>query len=121
VSLEELKKRRHELLQVVEQWKSDWESLDTQSYITHYQEQDFNLGRGSFANWVKRKQNVNETKSFVQIDLDIKSLFAYPGEKDMFIVSYQQRYMSNNFVGESYKEQLWKRNNAGQWKIIFEG
>jgi len=121
VSLEELQKRRQSLLQVVEQWKNDWESLNIPAYINHYQQRDFNLGKGDFKLWSKRKYRVNEMKSFVQVDLDIKSLFAYPGETDMFFVSYQQHYISDNFVGESFKEQLWKRDKQGQWKIIFEG
>lgn len=121
LSLEQLQQRRLELVKVIELWKQDWESLDTQAYIAHYQTQDFNLGKGDYRAWVERKRSVNEAKSFVQVDLDIKSLFAYPGEEDMFVVKYAQRYLSDNFSGESFKEQLWKRDQSGRWRIIYEG
>ncbi len=121
LTLSDLQQRKRNLLDVIEQWKRDWESLDTQAYIAHYQPQDFNLGKGDYAAWVERKRSVNEEKNFVQVDLDIKSLFAYPGEKDMFIVTYEQRYLSDNFAGQSSKEQLWKRDQQGQWRIIYEG
>lgn len=121
LTLEQLQQRRSDLVKVIEQWKQDWESLDTQAYISHYQVEDFNLGKGDYGPWVERKRSVNEAKNFVQVDIDIKSLFAYPGEKDMFIVRYAQRYLSDNFSGESYKEQLWKRDQSGRWRIIYEG
>jgi len=121
LSASELADRKASLLSVIEQWKQDWESLNTQAYVSHYQVKDFNLGKGDYQSWLNRKATVNEAKTFVQVDLDIQSLFSYPGEKDMFVVKYKQRYLSDNFSGESLKEQLWKRDQSGNWRIIFEG
>jgi len=39
----------------------------------------------------------------------------------MFVVKYHQRYLSDNFAGESEKEQFWKRDESGRWRIIYEG
>lgn len=121
LTLEQLQTRKADLINVVEQWRSDWESLDTNAYTSHYQVTDFNLGKGDYSAWKRRKKNVNELKTFVQVDLDIQSLFAYPGVDDMFIVKYKQRYLSDNFAGESEKEQFWKRDDGGRWRIIYEG
>ncbi len=121
LSQSELAERRASMLAVIERWKQDWESLNTQAYVSHYQAKNFNLGKGDYQAWLRRKANINEAKTFVQVDLDIQSLFAYPGEKDMFIVRYNQRYLSDNFSGESFKEQLWKRDQNGKWRIIYEG
>lgn len=121
LTLEQLQARKADLIDVVEQWRSDWESLDTNAYTSHYQVTDFNLGKGDYSAWKRRKKNVNELKTFVQVDLDIQSLFAYPGVDDMFIVKYKQRYLSDNFAGESEKEQFWKRDEGGRWRIIYEG
>ena len=106
---------------MIEQWRRDWESLDTNAYISHYEVRDFNLGKGDYASWKKRKKVINEAKTFVQVGLEIKSLFAYPGVDDMFVVKYKQRYLSDNFSSESEKEQLWKLDERGRWRIIYEG
>ena len=121
LSRAELAERRASLLAVIDQWKQDWESLNTQAYVSHYQSKNFNLGKGDYQAWLQRKAKINEAKTFIQVDLDIQSLFAYPGEKDMFVVRYKQRYLSDNFSGESSKEQLWKRDQSGNWQIIYEG
>jgi len=67
-----------------------------------------------------RKSQVNEAKTFVQLDIDIESVFAYPGVKDMIVVKYQQRYLSNNYSAESTKQQYWKLMEDKRWRIIYE-
>lgn len=121
VTMEQLEEKRNALLQVVKQWQQDWESLNTKAYLQHYKQQEFNFGQQSFTGWAKQKEQTNKRKTFIQIDTDIKSLFLYPGEKDMFVVRYKQRYLSNNFKSESDKEQYWQRNEQGNWQIIYEG
>jgi hypothetical protein len=39
----------------------------------------------------------------------------------MFVVKYKQRYLSDNYSSESEKEQLWKLDKHGRWRIIYEG
>ena len=117
----ELEIRRRDYLQVLESWKSDWESLDMEAYLKHYSRERLNFGSVDYESWAKRKINQNKSKSFVQIILDIDSLFIYPGEKDMFIVKFKQHYLSNDFVSEIDKEQYWQRDSLGQWRIIYEG
>ena len=121
ISLTELKQRRSDYLAIVQQWRQDWESLHTESYLAHYSQHEFNFGSDAYGTWAQRKRDVNTGKTFVQVDMDIKSLFVYPGERDMFVVKYHQRYLSNNFHGESDKEQYWQRDDSGHWKIIYEG
>lgn len=117
----ELETRRQGYLQVLENWKSDWESLDVEAYLKHYSREKLNFGSADYESWAKRKIAKNKSKSFVQINLDIDSLFIYPGEDDMFIVKFKQHYLSNDSVSESDKEQYWQRDSLGQWKIIYEG
>lgn len=121
VTLDELQNERQKYLSLFQKWKADWESLDTDAYLSHYSENEFNFGTTSFNNWSSRKRAVNNNKTFVQVDFDIDSLFLYPGESDMFIVRFTQRYMSNNYHGETKKEQYWQRNQQGEWKILYEG
>lgn len=116
----ELQARKQGLLEVLEQWKKDWESLDIDALIAHYAQTDFNFGEGDYQQWSQRKHQVNGGKTFVQLELDIESLFAYPGVKDMFVVKYKQRYLSNNYSAESIKEQYWQRADNGRWQIVYE-
>jgi len=121
VSQSELADLKQDYMSVLKAWKSDWESLDTNAYLQHYSSNEFNFGRDNFRQWVNRKKQVNQAKTFIQVDLDLDSLFLYPGEKDMFVVKYRQRYLSNNYQGQATKEQYWRRNNDGQWQIVYEG
>ena len=121
LSDEQFEQKKSEYMAVFDQWKKDWEGLDVDAYLRHYSADEFNFGQGKYDAWVKRKRNVNQAKTFVQLDFDIKSLFIYPGDKDMFVVKFKQRYLSNNYSGESEKEQYWQRDKSGQWKIIYEG
>lgn len=120
VSITELEQRRQTLLAAIGQWRSDWESLNTEAYLAHYSRENFNFGTEDFAKWARRKQQVNNGKTFVQVDMEIESLFVYPGEQDMFVVNYKQRYLSNNYAGETRKEQYWQRDERGTWRIIYE-
>jgi murein L,D-transpeptidase YafK len=117
----ELEIRRLGYLQVIENWKSDLESLDIQAYLKHYSPENLNFESADYDSWAKRKISQNKSKSFVQIALDIDSLFIYPGSSDMFIVKFKQHYLSNDFVGEIDTEQYWQRDSLGQWRIIYEG
>ena len=121
ISRKELNTRRSDLLSVLNRWKSDWESIDTDAYVSHYKSDRFNFGRQSFSSWAKRKEQVNLSKTFIQIDLQVEDLFTYPGEKDMFVVNYTQRYLSNNYEGIARKRQFWKRSESGRWQILYEG
>jgi len=121
VSGDELAQKQRDYLSVLAQWKADWESLDVQAYLQHYSAENFNLGRDDFNAWSKRKRVIGANKTFIQLDLTLQSLFVYPGEEDMFVVKYRQRYLSNNYSGSADKEQYWQKDKSGQWKIIYEG
>ena len=114
-------RKQSEYLAVIDKWKQDWESLDMNAYLKHYSLESFDFGKGSYQSWVKRKFTVNKAKTFVQLDLDINSLFIYPDDTEMFVVKFKQRYLSNNYSAESEKELYWQKDSKGQWKIIYEG
>lgn len=115
------KERQSQYMAILNQWKQDWEALDVNAYLKHYSSENFNFGSDDYNAWAKRKYQVNKAKTFIQLDFDIQSLFVYPGDSDMFVVNFKQRYLSNNYSGESQKKQYWQKDSRGQWKIIFEG
>lgn len=121
VDAEGLSERRNALLAAVAQWERDWESLDTDAFLAHYATENFNFGKQSFTQWAARKRQVNKAKSYINVTLRVTSLFEYPGENDMFVVTFQQDYDSSNFSNSSNKQQYWQRQADGVWKIIYEG
>ena len=121
ISQEELESRRTSLSKAIADWRQDWESLDTDAYLKHYSQEYFNFGTANFDRWAKQKFDTNSRKTFIQIDLSIDGLFMYPGEQNMFVVYLSQNYLSNNFASQSQKQQFWRRESSGAWKIVYEG
>ncbi len=121
IDRKELKQRREQFLSVLERWRSDWESINSDAYLNHYTRNNLNFGTTSYYNWADKKRKANSQKSFIQVDLDIHELFEYPGEEGMFVVSFTQNYLSNNHASQTVKKQYWRQDSNGQWKIIYEG
>jgi len=121
VNRKELATLRTSYLSVLNRWKKDWESLNTEAYLSHYSREKFNFGKNSFQSWANKKREVNRAKKFVRVNLEIESLFIYPGVSDVFVVKYTQDYTSSNFSSKTDKQQYWQRNKQGRWKIIYEG
>jgi murein L,D-transpeptidase YafK len=117
---EEHQKRRQNYLSVLQQWVAGWESLDVDKYLSFYDKDQFNFGKGNFSSWAERKRNVTKNKKYIQLSLGLQSMYLYPGEKDMFTVDFKQNYLSNNYKGSSEKTLYWKKAADGKWKIIYE-
>lgn len=113
-------KRREQFDSLISGWETDWESRNTQRYLSHYS-RDFNNGSYNYQRWVSHKQKVNGSKSFIEVQLDDLNLFTYPGEQGMIEARFTQRYRSNNFSNSGEKTQFWKRSGDGRWQIVYEG
>lgn len=110
---------RSSLLQTIEQWRQDWASLDTSTYLKHYAP-GFSSGSMDYTAWQKQKQAVNSAKTWIKLDLSHISMFTYPDQPDMVVVDFEQDYRSSNLSNRMKKRQYWiKQDN--QWKIIYEG
>lgn len=107
------------LLKAIEQWRSDWASLNTDSYLNHYAP-DFATGNFNLDTWSAQKRLVNSGKSWIKVGLSDVSIFPYPSQPDLAVVDFEQDYASNNLVNRMKKRQYWmKRNN--HWQIVYEG
>jgi murein L,D-transpeptidase YafK len=100
------------------QWKSDWESLDVEEYLSHYSKR-FTNGKKKFSHWADHKRRVSKHKTFVQVDLSNVSLLMHPNE-DVMVATFQQSYSSDNFTSQSWKRQYWNKEPDGEWRIVFE-
>ena len=63
---EQSKADRAALLNEIEQWRADWASLDTDTYLKHYA-RDFSNSEANFSEWARQKKQVNSGKSWIRI------------------------------------------------------
>ncbi|WP_052813348.1 L,D-transpeptidase family protein [Desulfonatronum thioautotrophicum] len=116
----ELARNRKAFLSLLDSWRSDWESLNTEAYLQHYS-REFRSGTQNYANWARHKQRVNAGKQKVRIDLMNINLFEYPEFPGIIVATFTQDYWSDNFQSTSRKHQFWKHEADGKWRIIYEG
>lgn len=117
----ELHQRRAALLAQLERWRRDWQSLDESRYERNYS-RDFRGGGGKdYEAWVHYKRRVNAAKDFIRVEISNPSVFAYPGERNLVVVDFDQDYRSSNFSNRMRKRQYWRREQDGVWRIVYEG
>ena len=109
---------QNELLAAVEAWRRDWESLDTERYLSHYGP-DFQTEGMDLASFTSHKRRVNAGKRYVRVGLADVAIYAYPGERDTVLIEFQQAYESDTFRSRIGKQQFWRRH-GDDWKIVFE-
>ena len=110
---------RTALLLSIEEWRSDWASINTEAYLNHYA-RDFASNGADFTAWSQQKKRVNAGKEWIKVNLSNLSVFAYPNQPNMVVVNFEQDYTSNNLSNRMKKRQYWmKRDN--RWQIIYEG
>jgi len=119
LSLDDWNAERNALNAEIERWRSDWESLDTERYLTHYSK-NFSADRENFADWGRHKRQVNSGKSWIKLDLSNFSMFRDPGKDELVVVTFDQDYRSNNLSNAMKKRQYWTKE-GGKWRIIYEG
>jgi murein L,D-transpeptidase YafK len=107
------------LAAALEQWRSDWQSRDTDRYLGHYSPR-FAAGAQKLADWASHKRKVNGGKRWIRVDLSRVAMFRYPRERDFVVVTFDQDYRSNSLSNVMRKRQYWVKEGAA-WKIIYEG
>lgn len=112
-------RERDSLLHALEQWRSDWSSLDTNAYLKHYAS-DFSTGKTGLAAWAAQKKLVNSHKRWIKVKLSNVSIFSYPDQPNLAVVNFDQDYSSSNLNNRMKKRQYWIRH-GDHWQIIYEG
>lgn len=115
----ELAAQRSELSRRVENWRHDWESVNTEKYLKHYS-RNFRAPGQNYPSWEEQKRQVNAGKTWVKIKLSNISIFGYPGSENLMVITFNQDYSSNNLKNQMRKRQYWKLEN-NEWKIVYEG
>lgn len=119
LSLDDWQIERTALKNAMEQWRKDWESRDTERYLSHYSRR-FSSSDGNFNAYAARKRQVNAGKEWIKVGLSEVSMFRNPGADEVVVVNFMQKYDSNNLKNEMKKRQYWVREK-GVWHIIYEG
>jgi hypothetical protein len=104
----------------VETWRKDWESRNVDLYLRHYSKRYSGLGK-DYNSWIEYKRRVNPSKKFIKVNITDKSIFLYPGEYQLMVVTFVQDYASDNFRRKFTKQQYWRMEDDGRWRIIYEG
>ena len=104
----------------VEKWRQDWESLDVNLYLRHYSKEYMGLGK-DYNSWVEYKRRVIPMKKYIKVNLTNKSVFLYPDNPDLMVVTFLQDYASDTFRRKFIKRQYWRMEDDGKWRIIYEG
>jgi murein L,D-transpeptidase YafK len=119
LSIDDWAAERKAFQEQFEHWRTDWESLDTERYLTHYSSK-FSAGGENIDSWSRHKRQVNSGKQWIKIDARNVSMFRSPGKEDLVVVDFEQDYRSNNLSNAMKKRQYWMRE-GGLWRIIYEG
>ncbi len=115
-----LETRRRAVRERLEEWRRDWESLDFERYKRHYSKR-FRSESKNHRAWLDYKQRVNASKTSIRVDISGVSIFGYPGEDGLVVVTFDQDYRSSNFKSQSAKRQYWRQEPDGVWRIVYEG
>jgi murein L,D-transpeptidase YafK len=119
LSLDDWASERKAFGSQLEKWRADWESLDTERYLSHYSKR-FSVPGQDFDGWSRHKRLVNGGKSWIKVKVSNLSMFRDPGKDDLVLVSFDQEYRSSNLSNTVTKRQYWVREDL-HWRIIYEG
>ena len=118
VTPEQLRAERERFMRQLEAWRTDWESRDTERYLSHYA-RDFRVGPTDLAAWSAHKQRVNAAKNWIKVGLSNVSVLRTAERGGVIEVTFDQDYRSNNLLQRARKRQYWVEEGGG-WKIAYE-
>lgn len=111
---------REAFLARVEDWRAKWSAKDTDGYLAYYGE-DFSAEGMNRREFGIHKHRVNAGKKFIDVQLSEINLFRYPGtEEPLMLAEFMMDYRSSNYRMRARKQQFWKQDAAGDWKIFRE-
>jgi murein L,D-transpeptidase YafK len=119
LSLDDWQKERAALNKTIDEWRTDWESRDTERFLRHYSKK-FQSGKQGLEEFAQQKRQVNAGKEWIKVKTGNLSMFRNPGKEELVVVTFEQDYRSNNLSNQMKKRQYWIRED-GAWKIIYEG
>lgn len=99
-------------------WRRDWESRDTERYLSHYA-RSFSAGSMDLEAFGAYKRRVNAAKKWIKVELGAVSVLRSPGREPLMVVTFDQDYRSSSLSQRARKRQYWTLEE-GRWKIAYE-
>ena len=112
-------KERDALLARIESWRNHWSAIDTEGYLDFYASDFVSNGMNKSA-FSAYKRRVNGSKKRINVQLRELDLMRYPGESNLIVAQFRQDYTSDNFSVSGIKQQFWRQQQDGSWKIVLE-
>lgn len=116
VSKEEHNKRRYEMGQWLDSWRSAWESMDINKYLAYYDKNFSAPGFKNYRAWEKHKTKLKNRYKYMKITLSQPFLLLH---RDQLIVKTLQKYESNEHTDYGIKTVHAMKTTEG-YKIIRE-
>lgn len=117
---DQVKDQRQDFLTRIEDWRRKWSKKDTAGYLSYYGP-GFTTDGMSLAQFIAHKQRVNAAKKFIDVKLRNVNLFRYPGAGEpMMLAEFTMDYRSDNFSSTTQKQQFWRQDKSGNWKVFRE-
>lgn len=111
---------RNEFLARIEDWREKWSAKDTEGYLKLYGP-EFTTDGMDRHSFVAHKRRINPSKKFIEAKLSDINLFRYPGSGgDMVLAQFTLHYRSEDYSTDTQKQQFWRREKTGEWKIFRE-
>jgi murein L,D-transpeptidase YafK len=114
------KEERNSFLARIEDWRKKWSAKDTAGYLAYYGP-GFTTDGMNLRDFIDHKRRVNASKKFIDVKLREFNLFRYPGAGEpMMLAEFTMDYRSDNFSSTTQKQQFWRQDGNGEWKIFRE-
>lgn len=110
--------QRAEILRVLDAWRADWSSRDTERYLSHYAS-DFRSDGMGLTEFSAYKRRINASKKFIDVQVRDIEIYRYPGPEGLLQIRFTQDYRSDSYGKVSVKQQVWKPRGSG-WAIYRE-
>lgn len=101
-------------------WRSDWEHAGASGGRDYYADSYVSARGMNNVEFVRDQRAVGLGDADVDIKLEDISLFQYPGEPNLALVSFTQVYRGNNFDRVLRRQQYWRRDGEQGWQIVHE-
>lgn len=104
---------------LMEDWRSDMESLNANRLMTNYS-RNFKTLQGENLNvWFSKQQQSLQGLHEISIKLRDITQFRYPGKDEMIVSTFTQDTLSGKSKTSIRKRQYWIKE-ASRWRIIYE-
>ncbi len=110
---------RQELNAAVNAWAQYYGDADLHAYLALYAD-NFSYRGMKLNEWASFRLQTLEQRGAVKIVIEDLLLLADPEEEGLFLARFLETMSGPGPGGHTIKRLYWRRNNAGEWRIVAE-